>query len=77
MWQSWELSWGMPGDLPHWLNHVGWFSRYCDDSWNPSSDLAGSAATLSSAGVIGTEHNYRETASPGLGQSFFFKLTAR
>lgn len=26
--------------------------------------LAGSAATLSSAGVIGTEHNYRETVSP-------------
>ena len=26
--------------------------------------LAGSSATLSSAGVIGTEHNYRETVSP-------------
>lgn len=26
--------------------------------------LAGCAATLSSAGVIGTEHNYRETVSP-------------
>ena len=26
--------------------------------------LAGSAATLSSAGVIGTEHNYRETVGP-------------
>ena len=29
-----------------------------------STLLAGSAATLSSAGVIGEEHNYRETVSP-------------
>lgn len=31
-----------------------------------STLLAGSAATMSSAGIIGSEHNYRETVSPWL-----------
>ena len=35
--------------------------------------LAGCAATLSSAGVIGTEHNYRETVSPWFRSILLFR----